>query len=658
MNAAVEIDIPVKPQYILSYLPGIWIYPLFGYQTIFFGMTECSFDGIAMQNVSVVKAMWNGIDEMIAVESIEIVINTPNSFWFGDVSGTKSVVFNLGKSGVGRRHWIGKKIEIGIIEGYIASVDRTRPDLSFYNGSYYAPRVNKIPNLTQKRDNLFYGVIQFQEGTIELENSDGVLDEKQFCGSLVRVYAFDDGDEQDSWALAFSGIISKQNISESSLSITYTDKRAIDDRQIIAGKINRDTCPTVFAPEDTEELIVPVTYNMAIKAPAVPISDTGTSVTFKFCAGMGDEIGGSIDQIRKIAHFPYFLPDSAGGIGGTGLCVYCETDDSEEYMVFQSDGFWTRSKESRHTGGVFTAVSGLLTVDIQRGTFTIHGDYAMSGESYQTFYVDHFGWHRYSSASEYWDGLPWLNGAEIAFDILNQFSFVQYNEANFNLQTYETEKKKAEEQRRKVSISITDDVKARDIIGKIMFSIDAIFPVLSDGRYGMRIDTHEAAPVAEIKLWQRFKEITSSVDLKEIVTSVDLIYGPAGNEENKLHYIDRSQEKTLSDRWKTTNQYSAETLLYNEEAVKKKTDSILSDSMTPRSGGQWQGKATKALFALDIIDALIAPKNRSGSRSVFDITSISKDILGDSITITGRHRYDLEYDLYPGIIARSVYPWR
>ena len=44
MNAAIEIDIPVIPKYIISYRPGQWMYPIFGTEKVMIGDDEAFFE--------------------------------------------------------------------------------------------------------------------------------------------------------------------------------------------------------------------------------------------------------------------------------------------------------------------------------------------------------------------------------------------------------------------------------------------------------------------------------------------------------------------------------------------------------------------------------------------------------------------------------------
>ena len=613
MNVAVEIDIPVIPKYIISYRPGQWMYPIFGTEKVMIGDDEAFFGGMAQQNVSVIKSVRNGLDEMIPTSSIDENYQTGNSFYFGEHNGVMMMFFNISKNGIPRQTFWGTHLKIGIIEGFLYRVDISRDNRNIYNDMLYKVRVLNIPPITMKRDHLFFGKIQFPEGSVDFINSDGEFSGRNFKGNFIRIYGFNDGDEAKDWLCAYSGKVTGQK-DGSTFTLSFGDKRPYLNKEICAGIISAETCPTVFDPKSDEQKYVPVAYNYIEKFEAIPIRETATAVRYKFCAGKGDDVGGTVDTARGIAHYAHSI-----------VKIWYETSDDEQNVFSVGDGT-------------------LLGINLLEGWFEIHPDFALGDNQYEyeTLYISFYGWHRFSDSSKYWDGKPWLNAAEIGLDLLMMFGNVQYNSANIDTQLYEEEREKCESEKRKISLLIYgDDDKCLDVIGKVCDSADAMFPNLSDGRYAFRFMTEAKPAVYEIRKPPIMNDLVISSDLLNVVTSTEITYGAAGGEMKP--FKDKTREEEISTKHNVYNKYEKETILADKASVQKKSDNILNQSAEPRDNNSWDIPLDKENIILDCSMSVKAIRNDDGDKSVYDITSVKKDILGDLISIEGEERYKIDY---------------
>lgn len=139
-------------------------------------------------------------------------------------------------------------INIGIVSGY------SREGFTPVNGNaYYASRLIGIPSINKARDPLFWGKIQYEGGSVDLNNADGYLDE---LGETYNVYGnqarvsigFADMPIED-YELLFTGFVETLKIDERNLSITFKDKRKQLTKKIIY------TCSALNALDAIEEIL-------------------------------------------------------------------------------------------------------------------------------------------------------------------------------------------------------------------------------------------------------------------------------------------------------------------------------------------------------------------------------------------------------------------
>jgi hypothetical protein len=116
------------------------------------------------------------------------------------------------------------KINIGIVTGY--SKEGFTP---VGGNSYYESRLIGVPSITKARDPLFWGKIQYEGGSVDLNNGDGGLDlfgeQYNVYGNQARVsIGFADQDISE-YELLFTGFIESLSINEENVQISFVDKR-------------------------------------------------------------------------------------------------------------------------------------------------------------------------------------------------------------------------------------------------------------------------------------------------------------------------------------------------------------------------------------------------------------------------------------------------
>lgn len=115
-------------------------------------------------------------------------------------------------------------ISLGIVTGY-SDVGFTPTGSSIP----YDSRLLSVPSINQSRDPLYWGKIQYEGGTVTINNADGENDllgeSYNVYGNQARIYlGFTDLDISD-YELLFTGFIETLRINEQNITIAFKDKR-------------------------------------------------------------------------------------------------------------------------------------------------------------------------------------------------------------------------------------------------------------------------------------------------------------------------------------------------------------------------------------------------------------------------------------------------
>jgi len=115
-------------------------------------------------------------------------------------------------------------ITVGVVYGY--SREGFTPDGSMV---HYTSRLLSIPKVSKARDPLFYGKIQYEGGSAELNNADGYFDlfgeTNDVYGNTARVTIGFDGLDISEYQRLFTGLTETIGVSETGLTVSFADRR-------------------------------------------------------------------------------------------------------------------------------------------------------------------------------------------------------------------------------------------------------------------------------------------------------------------------------------------------------------------------------------------------------------------------------------------------
>jgi hypothetical protein len=141
------------------------------------------------------------------------------------------------------------EVLLGIVFGY------SREGFTPVNsGTFYQGRLVGVPSISKSRDPLFWGKLQYEGGSVELNNGDGNLDlvgeDYNVYGNQARIWSgFLDQDISE-YERLFTGFSETVSVNETGVTLTFKDKRKQLTKSIVY------TCSALNALEAIEEILL------------------------------------------------------------------------------------------------------------------------------------------------------------------------------------------------------------------------------------------------------------------------------------------------------------------------------------------------------------------------------------------------------------------
>jgi hypothetical protein len=181
----------------------------------------------------------------------------------------------------------------GITDGYAS-------EEGYYDGVFFEGRLQSIPSITNTKDPLYFGLISFDGGSVQLINTDGhfdTLQEEDVYGQRVRIkFGSRDIDFSD-YETIYSGFFESFVLTENNCTINIRDPRKNISRSVNTNLFNLTDYPLLDDGNDGE--IIPLGYGEINKQPAICTNETDEftpTYSFKIC----DTSKHTIQSIDKV----------------------------------------------------------------------------------------------------------------------------------------------------------------------------------------------------------------------------------------------------------------------------------------------------------------------------------------------------------------------
>ncbi len=261
-----EIDTPLFATWI-NCGPGIWKARLTPTSTLFvddYGVTgywgNKNDEYFNIQSFNIDGELYS------EVASSALCISTDKS-WYYDTA-TTDIYLHLS---AGEPPCMFTIISPGAVKGFTLGEDRVNNN--YYENIYYEPLIKSVPNLSKKKDDLFYGIMSFNGGRVSFINNKGYFDKFSqlgLYGQPIRLKLTFEGLPLSEAKLVFSGRVEdfRHTFAEFTVNIA-------DQRKLLSRKLPINTFTAEVYPDMEEKLIgthIPIAYGPVIKAPAYKTS--------------------------------------------------------------------------------------------------------------------------------------------------------------------------------------------------------------------------------------------------------------------------------------------------------------------------------------------------------------------------------------------------
>lgn len=211
---------------------------------------------------------------LVSTNSLEVCRDTAESFYFDDLN---QILYINNNNSAYSPSYTYDTITLGITKGF--------SDISsYYNNIYYDGRLNNISNITESVDDLFYGKISFESGSVDLNNTDGFFDnfgQQDIYGAEIRIYyGSDEIDDGDKFDIKYTATLEDYSIDADTLTINFIDSRKFLSTKIPNNTYNKTDYPNMK--DGNSGKIIPIGFGKIRGAEAVCTNEEATTSTYNF----------------------------------------------------------------------------------------------------------------------------------------------------------------------------------------------------------------------------------------------------------------------------------------------------------------------------------------------------------------------------------------
>ncbi|MBW1853117.1 MAG: hypothetical protein JRJ00_00290 [Deltaproteobacteria bacterium] len=373
----IEIDSPVTATWV-NYQAGIWYTMLSpnGNRLIdingdvgYWGTENATYYNI--QSLNIQGELYN------EVASIAQCISTSKS-WYYNQSTTEMYIhfdsFNPPE--------VYEIIAAGAAIGFSNEIDSTTNN--FYEDVYYEPLIQNVPKLSKKKDSLFFGILQYQGGSISFDNTGGYFDDfatRDLYGQPVRILLTFEGLDYSEAQTVYTGRVEDFTHDFTRFKLKVADLRKLLSRSLPVNNLTLTDYPTMDS--DLDGTPIPIAFGSIIKAPTyrtssgnwifadtefnsidsgiVVYDEDGTVFTHGGTETDGTFTGTDTDDSLYVT----FTQSSVAN----GLDIIADILDNYEGIAFDANNYdtveWTSEKSSVSDEGIWIGKGNILTsVDV------------------------------------------------------------------------------------------------------------------------------------------------------------------------------------------------------------------------------------------------------------------------------------------------------
>lgn len=505
-----ELDLPARVNNILNYEAGIWV-------------MKINWNGITVTDDYGVTGYYSEESDII-IKVGSLSVDGEN---YTEVSSlvnlriqNKSFLFSQGEQTIHIHFdsWVqpqNKQISVGATSGYCDKPqldDNGHPTESYYDNIYYSPRILEVPPIKIKKDNLFYGILQFGGGSVRFNNSDGNFDDftaQDIYGQACRILLGFNGLLYSQFRTVLTGYVDDYSRNYDTFTINIVDRRKFLKRKLPIRTFNQTDYPDLS--DDNVDVVKPIAWGRVRKAPCVCLNEM---------------------EDPAPATYEFMFLDTTDNDANSLSTVY--VDDSSV---------------------------AIDSTDLAAGTFELDaGDY----DPGQDVTADFIGFD---------DGDIIENGLDVYKDLMAIYADISYISDNYNLSEFSYERNKAPDIA--LWIGDGEEMTIEEAGKKISESTGAIIIFQANGKITARSYYSDRSISKTISDDEWIDDPQIRYPANEFLSSAVCLYNRDIGNDKYRRYKNDDYESTVFDKYSQYREKEFPTLLVNSTDADSKTENVL-----------------------------------------------------------------------------------
>ena len=569
-----EVDVPLDNHLWINEGGGIWKKNLTpGTVTVPGSRTQVGYYGEQNETIYHIQSMRVNNHIFSRMDSYAAAVTQNESFWYDLDNTTIHVHFDNFDP-----PWVFESIVLGQTRGWSNRVDPANDGL--YNDVVYEPRLISLPDVTRKKDFLFYGLLQFPGGRVVLDNVDGELDDlidSNIMSQASRMLVGFAGDEYDDFKLFDGFFVDDYGFNFDKFEFEIVDIRKRLSRTLPVAKFTAAEYPDI-EPKNVGENI-PMPIGQCYDCPVICVND------------------------EEVAPATY-----------TFKVAYIGLDELTRYGVKAGQAIVVRVDGEEKPG----------TLDAAAGTFTLDAaDYDPSKQRGKVA-IDLIGYADDSNTTI-------ENNLDVLQLVVSEFLGISYIAANYNTTEWAAEQAGVFD----IGIFINKDLEVSELIELCCTTEDGVYLIQDDGKITFKTSDTSKAITLTIYGDELLENPGIDPRTNEYLSSVIIGHSKQEKEKRFLKQLNDTYEQEVLNNYGRYKQRTIETLLTNSTDATAKAEAVMVSSKTiPIIVNIETGLQTSELQIFDTINAEIdRPDKTLFGMAKYEVLGVSKRLMDGAVDL-------------------------
>lgn len=582
-----EVDFPLENELWINESAGLWKKNLTpGTVTVTGSDAQIGYYGIQNTIIYFIQSMRVNNIHFAKMSSWANMAAQNKSFYYDQATTTIHAHFDNFNP-----PYVYENIILGATQGYCNRVDPANDGL--YDNVVYDPRIISVPDVSRKKDFLFYGLLQYAGGTVVLDNVDGGLDsfkDANIMSQASRVLAGFAGDEYADFKRFDGFFIDDYSFNFDEFRFEIVDIRKRLSRTLPVAQFDATTYPDID-PKNVGENI-PMPLGQVYDAPVICTNDEeGAPATYTFVFAY---VG--LDDLTQY-----------GVKAGQTLTVRVDGEDSLDVVTLDA------------AAGTFT----LKVLNGDRGDDWVEGDYNPAKHKGKVT-VDGLGYVDIGNNTI-------ENNLDVLKLVVSEFLGIAYIADNYNTVEWAAEAAGVFD----IGKFINKDLEVSELIEEVCTTEDGVYLIQDDGKITFK--TSDTSKAISLTIYADEYESDPEIDPRtnEYLSSVTIAYSEQVKEKRFLKKANTTYEQEVLNNYGRYKKRTIKTLLTSSADATAKAEAVMLSSKTiPIIVSIETGLQTSELEIFDTINAEIDRPDKSlFGMSKWEVLGVNKRLMDGTVDL-------------------------